>query len=304
MHSPHRIGRHLRAAALLTTATSLMLATCAGTALADGGGGVWSSCSNAQAGCTVSAGIWGQAGSPTAGGSTQTAPPQTSAGTAAPVCTSSPFTPSAADLTTLDQQYTPGTGHWEIITCGGPDLPTKQVLHWVANGAPPLPDPEVLAAQAEAKLTLPSPSIQASPALGVPQVVQLPTWTWLPQAQWTALSATAAVPGESVTATASPASVTWTWGDGTSSVCQGPGTAFTADVNDPSAPSPTCGHTYHVTSAQAPDQQFAVTATVSWTVEWSGAGAGASGTFPDLTTSSTVHWTVAQIQSVQINPGS
>jgi hypothetical protein len=298
-----RIRRLIAKAGVIGAAGLAAAITTCPPALAGDSGGIGASCSNDPASCTVSA---SDPAAPATGGTGPSAPVTGSGSapgdTAQPVCTSQPFTPSAADLVTLDQQYPPGTGHWEVITCAGPNLPTRQVLHWVANGAPALPDPEVLAAQAEAKLILPYPSIQASPAVGLPQVVQLPTWTWLPQAQWTALSATASVPGESVTATATPSSVAWMWGDGTSSVCQGPGTAFTTGVNDPSTSSPTCGHTYQVTSAQAPDQQFTVTATVWWAVTWS--GAGASGTFPDLTTSSTVHWTVSQIQSIQINPGS
>jgi hypothetical protein len=296
--------RRLAAEICLASACGLASAIAASSSAVAGDiGSVGASCSTDSASCTVSA---ADPGGPAVGGSAQTGNDQgstsSSGSTAQPVCTSVAFTPSAADLVTLDQQYTPGTGHWEIITCAGPDLPTKQVLHWVANGAPVLPDPEALAAQAESKLALPSPAIEASPAVGLPQVVQLPTWTWLPQAQWTALSATAAVPGESVTVTAIPVSVTWSWGDGTTSVCQGPGTPFTAQTVNASAPSPTCGHTYQVTSAEASGEQFAVTATVSWAVNWS--GGGAAGTFPDLSTRSMVRWMVSQIQSIQINPGS
>jgi hypothetical protein len=290
-------------AAFLAVGSSALLASGTQSALAGDNNGVGASCDQNAASCTVTA---ANPGAPAAGGSGQSETGSdsgpASGATAQPVCTSVPFTPSAVDLVTLDQQYPPGTGHWEIVTCAGPDLPTRQVLHWVANGVPALPDPEVLAAQAEAKLTLPSPAIEASPAVGLAQVVQLPTWVWLPQAQWTALSATASVPGESVTVTATPMSVAWSWGDGTTSLCQGPGTPFTVGVSNASAPSPTCGHTYQTTSAQASGQQFTVTATVSWAITWS--GAGASGTFPDLSTSGTVRWTVSQIQSIQINPGS
>jgi hypothetical protein len=176
-------------------------------------------------------------------------------------------------------------------------MPTR-ILTWILNGAPALPDPRVLAAQALSKITLPAPVIESSPG-GAPQTVQLPTWTWLPSSQWAALSATASVPGESVTATATPITVTWSWGDGTSGVCHGPGTPYVMGLSDPAAASPDCGHTYHQTSATAPNQQFPVTATLAWTVTWN--GGGTSGTFPNLTTAATTHWTVRQIQSLIVN---
>jgi hypothetical protein len=144
--------------------------------------------------------------------------------------------------------------------------------------------------------------VDSSPAPGKAQVVQLPTWAWMPKAQWAPISATASVPGESVTATATPNRLSFSWGDGTSSTCQGPGTPYAAGSSDPAASSPTCGHTYRVTSASAPDQQFPVTATLSWKITW--AGGGQSGTFPDLTTATTVHWPVEQVESVLVGGGS
>lgn len=187
-----------------------------------------------------------------------------------------------------------------VRTCSGPVLPLTRILTWIPDGAPALPDPRVLAAQALSKLTLPTPVIQSSPGNGVPQTVELPTWAWLPRNQWASLSATASVPGESVTATATPLSVTWSWGDTTSTVCHGPGTAFVKGVSEPASASPDCGHTYRQTSARASNQQFAVTAVLAWSVVWS--GGGQAGIFPNLTTTATAHWTVRQIQSLIVNP--
>jgi hypothetical protein len=177
----------------------------------------------------------------------------------------------------------------------------KPTLQWQADGKPALPDPVVLAAQAESKLTLAKPTVDSSPAAGVKQVVQLPTWTWMPKAQWAPVSATASVPGESVTATATPVLLGFSWGDGTNSSCQGAGTPYVSGASDPSAPSPTCGHTYQLTSAAAPGRQFPVTATLSWQITWN--GGGQAGTFPDLATATTVHWTVEQVQSVLVQGG-
>jgi hypothetical protein len=160
------------------------------------------------------------------------------------------------------------------------------------------PGPIALAAKAESKLALVKPVVDSSPAAGEAQVVQLPTWTWMPQGQWTAISAKASAAGKSVTVTATPAVITFSWGDGTASTCQGPGTPYVAGASDPAAASPTCGHTYRVTSAGQPDQQFPVTATLSWRITWT--GGRQTGTLPDLTTATTVHWTVEQVQSVLV----
>ena len=92
-------------------------------------------------------------------------------------------------------------------------------------GAPPggLPvSPAVLAQTAVKHLALQSPLIEASPPVGVDQLVNVPTWLWL-AGPWNPVHATAAVPGVSVTATAVPQLVTWRMGDGSVVVCHGPG---------------------------------------------------------------------------------
>jgi hypothetical protein len=156
-----------------------------------------------------------------------------------------------------------------------------------------MPSLEELAQRARSQLRLPSPRIVSNPA-GT-QLVNLPMWLWLDRDNWGAQSATASVPGVSVTAVATPTSVSWSMGDGTDLTCTGPGTPFPAG-GDPTASSPDCGHTYHRSSANAPGQQFPATATVHWTVTWS--GAGASGTFPDMTTSAAAPFRVAEAQAL------
>jgi hypothetical protein len=206
-----------------------------------------------------------------------------------------------AQYSSLD--VNPADGVWYTSTCpqygNGPGIPSY--FQGIAPGAgiPAVPL-AVVAQQAEKQLNLPAPVIESSPGGGAPQTVQLPTWAWLPAAQWAPLSATASVPGESATATATPISVTWSWGDGTSTVCKGAGTAYVKGVSDPAAPSPDCGHTYRQTSANQPGQQVAVTATIAWNVAWN--GGGRTGVFPGLTTTATARWIVRQIQSLIVNP--
>jgi hypothetical protein len=156
--------------------------------------------------------------------------------------------------------------------------------------------PAGIARLAYDQLGLPQPDIAASPRTD--QLVNLPTWLWL-DGGWDAVTATAHVPGVSITATARPRTVTWTMGDGGTVTCPGPGTAFRSGAN-PRAASPDCGYTYRRSSAAQPAHAFRVTATVYWSVRW--AGAGQTGTFPELTTSSSTTFRVAESQALNIPP--
>lgn len=165
-------------------------------------------------------------------------------------------------------------------------------MQWEATapGAPAV-TPAQLAQEAYKKLVLPAPTLILSPA--GQQLVNLPTW--LAVTGFAAQSATATVPGLSVTATARPTTVMWVLGDGASVTCDGPGTVFAAG-DDPSAASPTCGHTYRASSAGQPDGVYVVGATVQWSVSW--AGAGQIGILPELTTTATGRVPVAESQAL------
>ena len=207
------------------------------------------------------------------------------------------FQPPASD--TVDQAPAGQAGAYYTVTCSPQNLSTGGGIVWIpagpAGAAVVLPNPAVLAQQAVSQLAVPSLQIDASPAVGADQLVGLPTWLWLEPEGWHPITATAAVPGESVTATASPTSVTWNFGDGNSMVCQGPGTPYTlADASD--ASSPTCGYTYHTSSAGQPNDTFAVTATVSWSVSW--AGGGQTGTVPALENTASTDLRVAEVESL------
>jgi hypothetical protein len=165
---------------------------------------------------------------------------------------------------------------------------------WIPDGRPgAAPSASQLAEQARNLLLLPSPRIEANP-VGA-QLVNLPTWLWLDPASWGPRSATAHVPGVSVTAVARPTSVSWSMGDGTSVTCRGQGTPFPPG-GDPKAASPDCGHIYRDSSASQAGQAFPVTATVHWVITWAGAGQG--GTFPDMTTTSAARLRVAEAQAL------
>lgn len=160
--------------------------------------------------------------------------------------------------------------------------------------------PVDVARLARDQLGLPAPRIAANPRTA--QLVNLATWLWL-DGGWASVSATASVPGTSVTATARPRSVTWSMGDGSTVTCASAGTPYRPDGAprvDPRSSSPDCGHTYRRSSADQPGHTYAVSATVRWTVTW--AGAGQTGTFPELTTTATARFRVAESQALNTGP--
>lgn len=197
-------------------------------------------------------------------------------------------------------------GAWYVYKCdaGG----TRDALYrppvWIPDGPQPEGGPSVspaaLAEQARSHLRLPSPKIRASPA--DEQLVTVPTWLWLERGAWRKVSATASVPGVSVTAVARPVSVDWSMGDGGSRVCHGPGTPYrpgkaaSRRSSDPKRSSPDCGYTYRSSSLGRRGDAYPVSVTVTWSVTWS--GAGQSGTFPGLRTTSAAAFRVAESQAV------
>jgi len=191
-------------------------------------------------------------------------------------------------------------GAWWDFTCLDVHNGTGGGIVWLpAAPAGTPPPPVVLARQATNQLFLTLPQIDASPAPSADQLVNLPTWLWIEQSSWRPASATASVPGESVTATATPQKVTWTMGDGSTVVCHGAGTPYTSK-DDPHASSPDCGHTYRNSSAGEPTGAYPVSATITWEIRWS--GGGQSGAFPALTTTAYAQFRVAESQAVNTSP--
>jgi hypothetical protein len=193
-------------------------------------------------------------------------------------------------------------GAWYVYRCSTPGV--RDALYrppvWIPDAAPaaPVPSAAQLAERARSQLRLPSPAIRANPAAD--QIVGLPTWMWLDRAGWAPVSATASVPGVSVTAVARPVSAVWSTGDGARVTCAGPGSPFPAGA-DPADASPDCGHTYRSSSAGRPGDAYPVTVAVRWEVAW--AGAGQAGTAADLTTASTAAFRVAEVHALATTTG-
>jgi hypothetical protein len=116
------------------------------------------------------------------------------------------------------------------------------------------------------------------------------TWLWL-EGGWSGRSATASVPGLSATVTAEPSSVVWNMGDGSQTVCDGPGRPWVP--NQPNATTD-CSYTYPVAG------RFTVTVTVYFRTSWS-ASNGTAGQLGAITGESTIPVTVDEIQAVNNN---
>ena len=168
------------------------------------------------------------------------------------------------------------------------------------GGAPVLPAPGVLAQLAVKYLRLPDPVIRSSPAPGALQLTRLPVWLWVVVNAWQPQSKTAEVPGESVTATATPVSAAWSMGDGTTVTCKGPGTPYGG--GNPAAASPTCGYTYDQSSAGQPSGAYRVTVTITWDITWQGTG-GAGGALAPLETVAAAEFRVAESQALDTSGG-
>ena len=182
----------------------------------------------------------------------------------------------------------------EVCTVKGQIVSTQLIFYSAAASTSAA---HSLALSAYKSLVMPAPQAEASPRLDIPQLTGLPMWLFLKPGSWMPKSATVSAGGVTVTATATPQSVAWDLGDGSTVTCSGPGTPYRlVPRSDGLAASPDCGHTYRRTSAAEPNGVFDVTATINWKVVWTGFGPG--GTFPNL--KSSVHLPVKVVESAAL----
>jgi len=127
-----------------------------------------------------------------------------------------------------------------------------------------------LAERAVEQMTLVGPAIRTPLDGDEIGTVGIPLWLWTEQGAttWGPNTATASVPGLSVTATAQAKWIDWDLGDGSTMRCEGPGTPYIPGQVE----SPTCDHVYIASSAGRPGDVYTVTGTTTWEVTWSGGG--------------------------------
>ena len=192
-----------------------------------------------------------------------------------------------------------------FYTNGGSFPGTNGFSFWSATApaGPPAVDPAVLAEQALRTLTIPSPTTGRYPAgtmrNGQPfTAVNAYTWFWTDPESFRALTARADAGGVWAQVTVTPTALRFTPGDRADAVsCPGPGVAWQPGAGV-WAPSPAgCHYRYPHSSIRQPDEQVTATYGISWSVAWT-SSTGASGTLPDLTTSSNATFAVAEVQAV------
>ena len=146
---------------------------------------------------------------------------------------------------------------------------------WAVFADPPPGTPVTpadLAQRATDSMTLLGPDIHTSVQAGGTGLVGVPVWLWTGTGptRWGPNSATATVPGLSVTATARASKIVWELGDGTTLTCHGPGVPY--DRASGRTVSPTCGHLYERSSARFASHTYQITATTTWDITWAGGG--------------------------------
>ena len=147
-------------------------------------------------------------------------------------------------------------------------------------------------------LNPPRPTINTSPRYRSGLLVQTPTWLWLPPSYWRTYSATIKVRGFAVTIYATPTTVRWNMGNGSSVTCVGPGTPWVPGFGNSLS---TCGYTYRHSSATMPGDRYRITATVTFLGTFTTVGLGGMrGSLGAVTRSSSVYAKVAEIQGLVI----
>lgn len=169
--------------------------------------------------------------------------------------------------------------------------------------AQPEPEDFVPALYERVVQRLPTPVPRVAPADWLPDrwtFVNNPTFFWLDQAQgqWATVTATAGVPGLTVTAQAVPERFVVHPGDGSRVVCQGAPPAYDRNRHSPDD-FRGCAHQYVDSSAMAPNgETFPLTVDIVWHASWSATN-GESGDLGYVSTTSEVRWLpVAEIQAV------
>ena len=213
-------------------------------------------------------------------------------GGGAPVCT---YTPLPEDARVYEpngsEVVQPAPGRWYTVTCDGGPPPGGTGYVFVSNV-----DPAVLAEQARRALPLSPPVVGTSPSSDADQLVGVPTWLWVDDG-WMPVTATASLPGVSVTVTATPESVVWEMGNGDRVVCRGRGTAYDPDRPD-AGQSTDCAYTYRRSSASQPGQRYPVTATTTWRVSWTASGVAGGGSLGAVSRSTTFGLRVAEAHAL------
>ena len=183
---------------------------------------------------------------------------------------------------------TPG-GNWYQKTCGSVFYGAVYIV-----GAPNAVDPAVVAVGVLKRMNIPLPEVALSP--NGDQIVNLPSWFWVPN--WETLTGSATVGGVTVRVTAQPRSARWTFGDGTESTCA-PGIPWAIGADATRA----CTHTWLRSSAAQSSETYRLNVTVTWDASYTVAGGAGGGALAPLTRTTTAAVRVAEVQAINDRAG-
>ncbi|MFF3159289.1 ATP/GTP-binding protein [Streptomyces sp. NPDC057910] len=205
-----------------------------------------------------------------------------------PECIIRPADPMPDKSSQFWEGHTDGAIYEKVCPTGG--------LIWFWAPTPPAAaqvDPAVLAQQAVDKMLLRGPQIGITPKPGGKGVVGMPVYLWTATGAETygPNTASASAGGVTVTATAKVSKIVWSMGDGQSVTCTTAGTPYQAEFGK--QPSPDCGYRYSQPSSTRPSGTYHVTATSTWSIDWT--GGGQTGQLTETRTSA-VDITVAEVQ--------
>lgn len=159
---------------------------------------------------------------------------------------------------------------------------------------------EALATTVITSLHLPEPIINIGPDPSWNEwnmaVVGYPLWLWTTEADTRATHSTIA--GQPIDLHAHRTQVSFDMGDGSAPVTCTATDPYIRDAVPAAAPAPRCGHTY--LTRNEPGTNYTITATATWTVDWT--ALGYAGTIVvHTTTTRTVH--VGELQSIVVAAG-
>ncbi|HKE77566.1 MAG TPA: hypothetical protein VKB57_28355 [Acidimicrobiales bacterium] len=197
-------------------------------------------------------------------------------------------------------RYCPnGDGTWRLDRvfqfAPGPD----------AQAAAPVVPADVVARLAVGQIRPPTPRPATAPRIGLSTIVGISTWMWVDTTQWRPITRTASVGPVGVTATVTPATVTWDMGEGHGkqpAVCDGPGRMYQLDVPD-DLQHTDCAYVFQWASTDHRHDDhvgdsYHATATITWTVAWRTVDGSQTGSLADLHTTTPFDIRVNEIQPV------
>ena len=186
--------------------------------------------------------------------------------------------------------------HW-VVSC--PGFPSVYTYFPVGEGPPQwVIDEMVQDAYARTPVTVFNPRSSPDGTAEIEIVVQATTFLWVDEDLWGPVSATASLPGISVTTTAVPYRATWSGGDEPEVlVCHGPGVPYRFGIGGDDAQDDSCSVVFKRDSTVVPDRTIDVS--VHWAVSYACTAFCTGGRLPDIVTQSSRPVVVTEIQVVE-----